>query len=45
MILVSHDEQLIRNICNEVWMCKDQKVTILEGISQYRTQLEKEILS
>ncbi|XP_065890278.1 ATP-binding cassette sub-family F member 3-like [Dysidea avara] len=45
VILVSHDEQLIRNICNEVWMCKDQKVTILEGISQYRTQLEKEILS
>ena len=30
MVLVSHDEQLIRNICTEVWMCRDQKVTILD---------------
>ena len=45
MILVSHDEQLIRNICTEVWMCRDQKVAVLDqGIAQYRTQLEQEML-
>lgn len=45
MILVSHDEVLIKNICTEVWMCRDQKVTILDqGIAQYRAQLEREII-
>lgn len=45
VIVVSHDEYLIKNTCKEVWLCKDKGVKILEGgISQYRKLLEAEVI-
>ena len=45
VIVVSHDEYLIKNTCKEVWLCKDKGVKILEGgISQYRKLLEAEMI-
>ncbi|XP_074599540.1 ATP-binding cassette sub-family F member 3 isoform X2 [Brevipalpus obovatus] len=44
VVLVSHDETLIRMVCKELWLVKDKKVTSLEGgFEQYRMLVEKEL--
>lgn len=43
VILVSHDERLIRKICKELWLCGGQKVVSIEGgFDTYRKLLEEE---
>nr|CAB3219642.1 ATP-binding cassette sub-family F member 3 [Phallusia mammillata] len=43
VILVSHDERLIRLVCRELWLCGNQSVKSLEGgIETYRRLLEEE---
>ena len=45
VIVVSHDEYLIKKTCKEVWLCKDKGVQILEGgITEYRKLLEAELI-
>ena len=45
VIVVSHDEYLIKKTCKEVWLCKEKNVKILEGgISEYRKLLESELI-
>jgi ATP-binding cassette subfamily F protein 3 len=43
VILVSHDEQLIKLVCKEMWYVKDKGVKTLEGFDQYRTLVEEEL--
>lgn len=44
MVLVSHDERLIRMVCTELWVCGDGGVRRVEGgFDAYRTIVEKEI--
>ncbi|XP_068223790.1 ATP-binding cassette sub-family F member 3 [Palaemon carinicauda] len=44
VVLVSHDERLIRMVCTELWVCGDKKVRCMEGgFDEYRTLVEKEI--
>ncbi|KAK2148716.1 hypothetical protein LSH36_486g02016 [Paralvinella palmiformis] len=44
VILVSHDARLIRMICKELWICRNQNVESLEGgIDQYRKIVEEEL--
>jgi len=44
IILVSHDERLITLVCNEMWLCRDQKITSIPGgYDQYRKLIEKEL--
>ncbi|KAK3105053.1 hypothetical protein FSP39_016220 [Pinctada imbricata] len=46
VVLVSHDERLIRMICKELWVVRDGTVTSLEGgFDEYRNQVEKELES
>ena len=45
MILVSHDERLIRMVCQELWVCSRGKVYSLEGgFDEYRKIIEKELV-
>lgn len=45
MILVSHDERLIRLMCQELWVAGDRTVKAISGgIDEYRAQIEKEFL-
>ena len=45
MVLVSHDERLIRAICNELWVCSKGKVHRLEGgLDEYRKIVEQELV-
>ncbi|XP_014260173.1 ATP-binding cassette sub-family F member 3 [Cimex lectularius] len=45
VILVSHDERLIRMVCKELWVCGQGTVKSLEGgFDQYREIVEKELL-
>ena len=45
MVLVSHDERLIRAICNELWVCSRGKVHRLEGgLDEYRKIVESELV-
>ncbi len=45
VILVSHDERLIRMICQELWVCSSGRVYSLEGgIDAYRAIVEKEMI-
>lgn len=45
MVLVSHDERLIRAICNELWVCSKGKVHRLEGgLDEYRKIVEEELV-
>merc|ERR1719322_1134457 len=45
VILVSHDEKLIRMVCKELWVCSRGKVYCLEGgFEEYRKIVEKEIV-
>ncbi|CAL8110931.1 unnamed protein product [Orchesella dallaii] len=44
VILVSHDERLIRNVCKELWICGGGKVTRLDGgFDEYRKVVETEL--
>ncbi|XP_076053372.1 ATP-binding cassette sub-family F member 3 [Oratosquilla oratoria] len=44
VVLVSHDERLIRMVCTELWVCGNKKVICMEGgFEEYRAQVEKEI--
>lgn len=45
VILVSHDERLIRMVCQELWVCSNGSVKSLEGgFDEYRAIVEKELL-
>lgn len=45
MILVSHDERLIRMVCKELWVCSKGKVYCLEGgFDEYRRIVENELV-
>ena len=44
IVLVSHDERLIRMVCTELWVCGNKQVKIIEGgFDEYRAIVEKEI--
>lgn len=44
-MLVSHDERLIRNVCNELWVCGAQTVRSLEGgLDEYKRLVEQELM-
>ncbi|XP_050691355.1 ATP-binding cassette sub-family F member 3-like [Eriocheir sinensis] len=44
VVLVSHDERLIRMVCTELWVCGEKKVRCVEGgFDEYRALVEKEI--
>ncbi len=44
MILVSHDERLIRMICTELWVVQKGHVTSLEGgIDEYKRIVQAEL--
>ncbi len=45
VILVSHDERLLKMVCQELWVCSKGKVYSLEGgLDQYRRIVEKEMI-
>ncbi|XP_078696551.1 ATP-binding cassette sub-family F member 3-like [Branchiostoma floridae x Branchiostoma belcheri] len=45
VILVSHDERLIRIVCNELWVCGNGTVRSVEGgFDEYKKILEAEFL-
>ncbi|KAG8037531.1 hypothetical protein G9C98_005741 [Cotesia typhae] len=44
VILVSHDERLIRMVCTELWVCDKGTVRCIEGgFDEYRKIVEKEL--
>ncbi|KAJ2952605.1 hypothetical protein O0L34_g6928 [Tuta absoluta] len=44
VILVSHDERLIRMVCKELWVCGGQSVKSIEGgFDEYRKIVEREL--
>lgn len=44
VILVSHDERLIRMVCTELWVCGGGSVGCIEGgFDEYRRIIEKEL--
>ena len=44
VILVSHDERLIRMVCKELWVCSGGTVSALEGgFDEYKAIVRKEI--
>lgn len=44
MILVSHDERLIRMVCKELWVCGQGSVKSVEGgFDEYRKIVEREL--
>jgi len=43
VILVSHDERLLKHVCNEIWLCKDKTVKRIEGgFEAYKNMIEQE---
>ncbi|CAA9996228.1 unnamed protein product [Nesidiocoris tenuis] len=45
VILVSHDERLIRMVCKELWVCSQGTVKSLEGgFEEYRAIVERELM-
>jgi len=46
VILVCHDERLIKMVCQELWVCSKGKVYSLEGgLDEYRKMVEKELVA
>ena len=46
VILVSHDESLIRMICKELWVCGNNTVKSMEGgLDEYKKMVEAEFAS
>lgn len=44
LILVSHDERLIRMVCRELWVCGGGSVKSIEGgFNEYRAIVEREL--
>lgn len=44
VILVSHDERLIRMVCKELWICGEGTVRSIDGgFDEYRRIVEKEL--
>ena len=44
IVMVSHDERLISQVCKQLWLCRDHKVTVVEGgIKEYRKLMEQEL--
>ena len=44
VVLVSHDERLIRLICSEVWVCAELKVRRVDGgIDEYKRLVQLEL--
>jgi ATP-binding cassette subfamily F protein 3 len=43
VILVSHDEQLIKMVCKEMWYVSKKKVSSLEGFDHYRKVIQQEL--
>ena len=44
VILVSHDQQLIKMICRELWLVQDHQVqTIKGGFDEYRRIVDQEL--
>lgn len=44
IILVSHDERLIRMVCKELWVCGGGSVESIEGgFDEYRKIVEREL--
>lgn len=44
VILVSHDERLIRMVCKELWVCGNETVQSIEGgFDEYRKIVEREL--
>lgn len=42
---MSHDERLIRKVCQELWVCSKGKVFCLDGgLDAYRVIVEKEMV-
>jgi len=45
VILVSHDERLLKMVCQELWVCSRGKVWSIDGgLDQYRKMVEKEMI-
>jgi len=45
VILVSHDERLLKMVCQELWVCSKGKVYSIDGgLDQYRAMVEKEMI-
>ena len=41
VVLVSHDELLLGEVCQELWVCKGGKVGVERGgVAEYRRQVE-----
>ncbi|CAF0956787.1 unnamed protein product [Rotaria sordida] len=44
VVLVSHDELVIKRVCTEAWLCRNGSVTALEnGFEQYKKLIETEL--
>ncbi|CAH3134847.1 unnamed protein product [Pocillopora meandrina] len=44
VIMVTHDERLVRNVCKEVWLCSNGSIIRQDGgFDQYRKLLEDQI--
>lgn len=44
VILVSHDERLIKVVCKELWVCGNRTVRGMEGgLDEYKREVYKEI--
>jgi len=45
VILVSHDERLLKMVCQELWVCSKGKVWSIDGgLDEYRKLVEKEMV-
>ena len=43
VILVAHDESLIRMVCKELWVCGEGTVKSMDGgLDEYKRMVEKE---
>ncbi|XP_018329476.1 ATP-binding cassette sub-family F member 3 isoform X2 [Agrilus planipennis] len=43
VILVSHDERLIRMVCKELWFCSSGNVQSIDNFDEYRKIVEREL--
>lgn len=44
VILVTHDQNLINNVCKELWYCSNGSVTCLKGgFDEYKKIVDKEL--
>lgn len=44
VVMVTHDERLVRSVCKEVWLCSNGSVTRQDGgFEQYRKLLEDQL--